>query len=104
MDIGMVDIYIYIYIYANFFASNNFLSGFQVLVSGLRQLEELDLSDNKFNDSILSSLNGFSTLKSLDLSRNMLTGSTSLNGKVVNHSYLGCHSLVRFNNYMCINP
>jgi len=93
----MVYIYIYIYIYVNFFASDNILSGFQVLASGLRNLEELDLRYNKFNDSVLSSLSGFSFLKSLDLSGNMFTGSTSLNGKVVNHSYLGWHSLVRFN-------
>jgi Leucine-rich repeat (LRR) protein len=57
--------------------------------SGLRNLEELDLSFNELNDSILSYLGGFSTLKFLDLSYNMLTGSTGLNGKVVNHSYLG---------------
>jgi len=75
-----------------------------VLSSALRNLEELDLSYNKLNDSILSSLSGFSTLKSLYLSSNRFTGSTGLNGKVVNHSYLGWHSLVRFNNYMCINP
>jgi len=73
-----------------------------VLASGLRNLEELDLSDNELNDSILSSLSGFSSLKSLDLSGNRFTGSTGLNGKVVNHSYLGWHSLVRFNNYMYI--
>jgi Leucine-rich repeat (LRR) protein len=72
-----------------FFAFYNFLSGFQVLASGLRNLEELYLGSNKFNDSILSSLSGFSTLKSLDLSANSFTGSTGLNGKVVNHSYLG---------------
>ena len=71
------------------FASDNLLSGFQVLASGLRNLEELDLSSNKLKDNILSSLGGFSTLKSLDLSGNMFTGSSSLNGKVVNYSYLG---------------
>ncbi|KAG6773081.1 hypothetical protein POTOM_020335 [Populus tomentosa] len=53
---------------------------FQVLASGLRNLKELHLSSNKFNDNILSSLSGFSTLKSLDLSNNMFTGSTGLNG------------------------
>ena len=78
MDIGMFDIYIY----ANFFASDNFLSG-------LRNLEELYLSYNKLNDSILSSFSGFSTLKSLDLSGNKFTESTGFNSKVVNLSYLG---------------
>ena len=86
MDIGMIDIYIYMLM---FFAFYNFLSGFQVLASGLRNLEKLYLHYNKFNDSILSSLSGFSTLKSLDLSDNRFTGSTGINGKVVNHSYLG---------------
>jgi Leucine-rich repeat (LRR) protein len=70
------------------YPSDNFLSGFQVLASGLRNLEELYLNDNKLNDNILPSLSGFSSLKSLDLSENMFTGSTGLNGKVVNHSYL----------------
>jgi Leucine-rich repeat (LRR) protein len=69
-----------------------------VLASGLRNLEQLDLSYNKLNDSVLSSLSGFSTLKFLDLSNNRFTGSTGLNGKVINHSYLEWHSLVRFNN------
>jgi len=84
-------------IYANFFASDNFLSGFQVLASGLKNLKELYLGSNKLNDSILSSLSGFSTLKSLYLSGNKFTKSTGFNGKVVNHSYLGWCSLVRFN-------
>jgi len=74
---------------ASFFASYNLLSGFQVLASGLRNLEELYLRGNKLNDSVLSSLSEFSTLKSLDLSSNRFTGSTGLHGKVVNHSYLG---------------
>jgi Leucine-rich repeat (LRR) protein len=68
-----------------------------VLASGLRKLEELDLSGNKLNESVLSSLGGFSTLKSLDLSSNRFTGSTGLNGKVVNHSYLRWHSIMRHN-------
>ena len=74
------------------YPSDNFLSGFQVLASGLRNLEELHLSDNKFNDSILSSLSGFSTLKSLHLSNNKFTGTIGLKGRVVNHSYLRWHS------------
>ena len=70
-----------------FFASDNFLSGFQVQASGLRHLKELYLGDNKLNDSVLSSLSGFSTLKSLDLSSNRFTGTIDLKGRVVNHSY-----------------
>ncbi|KAI5593606.1 hypothetical protein BDE02_03G024900 [Populus trichocarpa] len=48
--------------------------GFEVLSSKLR---ELGLSENRFNNdkSILSCLTGLSTLKSLDLSYNELTGS-----------------------------
>nr|TKR91863.1 hypothetical protein D5086_0000219850 [Populus alba] len=70
---------------------NQLVGGFknQVPASGLRNLKELDLSYNKLNNNVLSSLGGFSTLKSLDLSNNRFTGSTGLNGKVVNHSYLG---------------
>jgi Leucine-rich repeat (LRR) protein len=73
----------------NIFASDNLLSGFQVLASGLRNLEELYLNDNKLNDNVLPSLSGFSSLNSLHLSNNRFTGSTGLNGKVVNHSYIG---------------
>ncbi|XP_061981833.1 receptor-like protein 9a [Populus nigra] len=53
--------------------------GFEVLSSKLRKL---DLSGNRFNEkSILSCFNGLSTLKSLDLSLNMLTaGSGSFYG------------------------
>ena len=72
-----------------FFASDNFLSGFQVLASGLRNLKELYLNDNKFNDSILTSLSDFSTLKSLYLSNNRFTVTIDLKGRVINHSYLG---------------
>nr|XP_034887672.1 receptor-like protein 13 [Populus alba] len=48
--------------------------GFEVLPS---KLEVLDLSENRFNDDkgILSCFNGFSSLKSLDLSYNEVTGS-----------------------------
>jgi len=66
---------------APFFASDNLLLGFQLLASGLRNLEELYLGSTKFNDNILSSLSGFSTLKSLDLSNNWFTGSTGLKGE-----------------------
>ncbi|KAI5587102.1 hypothetical protein BDE02_05G009100 [Populus trichocarpa] len=60
--------------------SSTGINSFQVLSSALRNLEELNLRYNKLNDSILSSFSGFSTLKSLDLSDNMFTGSTGLNG------------------------
>ena len=56
------------------------LAGFEVLSSKLRKLNVLDLSENHFNDdsSMLSCLTGLSSLKSLDLSDNMLTGSTGM--------------------------
>ncbi|KAJ6928585.1 hypothetical protein NC652_012651 [Populus alba x Populus x berolinensis] len=64
----------------NKFTESTSFNGFQVLASGLRNLEKLSLRYNKLNDSILSYLGGFSSLKSLDLSKNMFTGSTGLNG------------------------
>jgi hypothetical protein len=54
-------------------------AGFEVLSSKLRKLNVNDLSDNKFNDdSILPCLTGLSSLNSLDLSDNMLTGSGNI--------------------------
>ncbi|KAB5555969.1 hypothetical protein DKX38_006878 [Salix brachista] len=51
--------------------------GFEVLSSKLTKLNVLYLSDNRFNDSIFSSLTGLSSLKSLDLSDNLeLKGSS----------------------------
>ncbi|XP_007013867.2 PREDICTED: receptor like protein 30 [Theobroma cacao] len=47
--------------------------GFEKLWGKLDKLEHLFLSDNQFNNSILSSLIEFSSLKSLDLSFNNLT-------------------------------
>ncbi|KAI5593546.1 hypothetical protein BDE02_03G021100 [Populus trichocarpa] len=49
--------------------------GLKVLSSRLKKLENLHLSDNQYNDTVFPSLIGFSSLKSLDLSKNMLTGS-----------------------------
>ncbi|KAG6780310.1 hypothetical protein POTOM_013164 [Populus tomentosa] len=49
--------------------------GLKVLSSRLKKLENLYLSYNQYNDSIFPSLTGFSSLKSLDLSTNELTGS-----------------------------
>jgi Leucine-rich repeat (LRR) protein len=55
-------------------------AGLKVLSSRLKKLANLDLSGNQCNDSIFSSLSGFSSLKSLDLSANQLTGSGSFSG------------------------
>ncbi|XP_061981770.1 cuscuta receptor 1-like [Populus nigra] len=64
--------------------SNNQLTGsinsFEIISSLLGKLENLDLSYNIFNDNILSHLSGLSSLKSLNLSGNMLLGSTAVNG------------------------
>ncbi|XP_061981443.1 cuscuta receptor 1-like [Populus nigra] len=49
--------------------------GFKDLSSRLKKLENLHLRFNQYNNSIFSSLTGFSSLKSLDLSGNQLTGS-----------------------------
>jgi hypothetical protein len=62
---------------------NNSLAGFEIISSHLGKLENLDLSYNIFNDSIFSHMRGLSSLKSLNLSGNMLLGSTTGNGKVV---------------------
>ena len=64
---------------------NNPLAGFEIISSHLGKLENLDLSYNTFNNSIsiFSDLRGLSSLKSLNLSYNELTGSTTVNGKVL---------------------
>ncbi|CAK7340490.1 unnamed protein product [Dovyalis caffra] len=57
--------------------------GFQVLSSKLKKLEILGLTQNQFNESILSSLSGLSSLKSLYLSQNNLTGSAGFYGNTL---------------------
>ncbi|MFQ6644328.1 hypothetical protein Gotur_017769, partial [Gossypium turneri] len=57
-----------------------FLVGFERLSSKLDKLENLDLSDNHFNNSILASLSELSLLKSLNLARNLFTRSNPTNG------------------------
>ncbi|PPE02913.1 hypothetical protein GOBAR_DD00073 [Gossypium barbadense] len=58
----------YVYNYSIMFPGN----GRQL---NLINLEEIDLSDNMFNNSILAELSGFSNLKSLDIRWNKLNGS-----------------------------
>nr|KJB53902.1 hypothetical protein B456_009G010500 [Gossypium raimondii] len=54
--------------------------GFEKLSSKLNKLEILDLSDNYFNDSILTSLSKLSSLKSLNLAGNNFIGSNPIDG------------------------
>ncbi|KAK5826824.1 hypothetical protein PVK06_021756 [Gossypium arboreum] len=54
--------------------------GFERLSSKLGKLENLDLSGNNFNDSILASLSEISSLNSLNLTDNIFTGSNPING------------------------
>jgi hypothetical protein len=62
-------------------------AGFKVLSSRLKKLENLHLRWNQYNDSIFSSLIGFSSLKSLDLSYNKLTGSGIIHSFYLNASH-----------------
>ncbi|KAA3490650.1 leucine-rich repeat receptor protein kinase MSP1-like [Gossypium australe] len=55
--------------------------GFERLSLELNKLKILDLSYNNFNDSILSSLSELSSLKSLNLAGNLLTGTNPVNEK-----------------------
>nr|TKR66303.1 hypothetical protein D5086_0000312700 [Populus alba] len=61
--------------YNELIAGSGSFYGLKVLSSRLKKLENLHLSVNQYNDSIFPSLTGFSSLKSLDLSDNQLTGS-----------------------------
>jgi len=72
---------IFFYAFISFqYAFEKHHAGLKVLSSRLKKLENLLLSANQCNDSIFPSLTGFSSLKSLDLSSNGLTG--SINSKL----------------------
>ena len=64
-----------------------YLVGFQLQPMRLGKLENLDLSGNQLNNNILSILSGLSSLKSLDLSDNMLTGSGIIHSYYLNASH-----------------
>ncbi|GLU08955.1 hypothetical protein SLE2022_258360 [Rubroshorea leprosula] len=57
--------------------------GFNRLSRKLSNLEILDLSDNFFNNSILSSLNEITSLKSLNLAWNKINASNHIDGIVL---------------------
>ncbi|KAA3478448.1 receptor-like protein 12 isoform X1 [Gossypium australe] len=67
----------------NFIAGCVANQGFERLSSKLDKLENLDLSENNFNDSILASLSEFSSLRSLNLANNIFTGSNPTNDKSI---------------------
>ncbi|XP_017644589.2 receptor-like protein 13 isoform X2 [Gossypium arboreum] len=78
----------------NFIAGCIANQGFERLSSKLDKLENLDLSENHFNDSILASLSELSSLKSLNLEYNLFTGlnptnESNNNGMNLKELYLG---------------
>jgi hypothetical protein len=64
-----------------------YLVGFQLLPMRLGKLENLGLGGNRLNNSILSILSRLSSLKSLDLSKNMFTGSGIIHSFYLNASH-----------------
>lgn len=57
-----------------------FLTGGEDEVLKLSNLEYLDLGGNRFDNSILSSFKGLSSLKNLDLAKNHLKGTFNMKG------------------------
>ena len=60
----------------------------------LSNLEYLELRGNRFDNSILSSFKGLSSLKNLDLSKNQLKGSFNMKGLWTSH----CSLVIPFQN------
>jgi hypothetical protein len=71
----------------HFYAFEKHHVGLKVLSSRLKKLENLHLSGNQYNDTVFPSLTGFSSLKSLDLSFNQLTGSGIIHSFYLNASH-----------------
>ncbi|XP_040952145.1 receptor-like protein 15 isoform X5 [Gossypium hirsutum] len=69
-----------IFLRGNFITGCVSNQGFERLSSKLDKLENLDLSNNHFNNSILASLSELSSLKSLNLAGNVFTRSNPTNG------------------------
>ncbi|TYH68274.1 hypothetical protein ES332_D06G246900v1 [Gossypium tomentosum] len=69
-----------IFLRGNFITGCVANQGFERLSSKLDKLENLDLSNNHFNNSILASLSELSSLKSLNLAGNVFTRSNPTNG------------------------
>ncbi|XP_052885734.1 receptor-like protein 14 isoform X1 [Gossypium arboreum] len=72
-----------IYLSGNSIAGCVVNQGFERLSLKLDKLENLDLSENHFNHSILASLSELSSLKSLNLAYNIFTGLNPTNGKSI---------------------
>ncbi|KAJ6992509.1 receptor-like protein 13 [Populus alba x Populus x berolinensis] len=71
--------------------ASNHIEGFKSLHGGedevlkLSNLEYLDLGGNRFDNSILSSFKGLSSLKNLDLAKNHLKGTFNMKGLETNY-------------------
>jgi hypothetical protein len=79
---------IFFYAFTSFhYALEEHHAGFKVLSSRLKRLENLHLSGNQYNNTVFPSLTRFSSLKSLDLSHNKLTGSGIIHSFYLNASH-----------------